>query len=85
MSEGPNRAGLPDVARGTGLGRCLLLAGCIPAVWAHSNPDEEQLQAANAAKIITLRHSHEDEQLSFGADGTLKGEAEVGPWTLDWS
>lgn len=62
---------------------CLATAGFTSALWAQSQGDEEQLRAAYAGKIVTLRHFYDGAHLEFTADGALKGTATVGPWTLD--
>ena len=62
---------------------CLFSAGFTSTLWGQSHADEEQLHAAYAGKVVTLRHFYSDAHLEFAADGTLKGTSTVGPWTLD--
>jgi TonB family protein len=62
---------------------CLFPSAFTPALWGQSHPDEEQLRAAYAGKIVTLRHFYSDTHLEFAPDGALKGASTVGPWTLD--
>jgi TonB family protein len=51
--------------------------------WADSDGIERQLKSQYANKVLTLRHFYGGEHLRFRADGTLQGDAEVGPWTVD--
>jgi hypothetical protein len=44
---------------------------------------EEQIKSDYAGKTLTLRHFYSGEHLRFHSDGTLQGDAPVGPWTLD--
>jgi TonB family protein len=46
------------------------------------NPDK-QLGYEYADKVLTLRHFYTGDHLRFFADGRLRGDAPVGPWTLD--
>ena len=62
---------------------CFLPASFTPALWGQSQTGEEQLRAAYAGKIVTLRHFYSDAHLEFAADGALKGTSAVGPWTLN--
>lgn len=62
-----NRIGMRAAARRMALLACLLLAGSNSVLFAQSHTDEEQLQAAYAGKILTLRHFYEGERLNFGA------------------
>ena len=62
---------------------CTFPAGFTSGLWGQSHGDEEQLRAAYAGKIVTLRHFYSDAHLEFAADGALKGTSTVGPWTLD--
>jgi TonB family protein len=50
---------------------------------ADSGGIERQLKSDYVDKVLTLRHFYGGEQLRFHADGTLQGDAEVGPWTVD--
>lgn len=43
---------------------------------------EKQLKFDYLDKVLTLRHFYSDEHLKFSADGSLQGDAEVGPWTV---
>jgi TonB family protein len=51
--------------------------------WADSDAIEGQLKSDYVGKVLTLRHFYGGEHLRFHADGTLKGNASIGPWTLD--
>jgi len=51
--------------------------------WADNDGIEGQLKSDYADKVLTLRHFYGGEHLRFHADGTLKGNASIGPWTLD--
>jgi TonB family protein len=51
-------------------------------VWADSELDR-QLNFDYADKVLTLRHFYRGGHLRFRSDGTLIGDAPVGPWTLD--
>jgi len=44
---------------------------------------EKQLQADYVNKTLTLRRFYEGDHLRFLSDGRLRGDAAVGPWTLD--
>ena len=44
---------------------------------------ENQLKFVYVDNVMTLRHFYSGEHLRFHSDGTLKGDAPVGPWTLD--
>lgn len=59
---------------------CLLLPTFTAA---QSHTDNEQLRDAYAGKILTMRRFYDGAQLDFTADGALKSEAVVGPWTLN--
>ncbi len=52
---------------------------------ASSNADhlEKQLASDYVGKTLTLRHFYEGDHLRFRPDGTLQGDAPIGPWTLD--
>lgn len=54
---------------------------CAPRAAADNNV-AEQLKAYYLNKVVTLRHFYRGEHLSFQADGSLIGLAEVGPWTV---
>jgi TonB family protein len=60
----------------------LLLCGCAPLAFAGDDLDE-QLKSDYQGKILTLRHFYKGENLSFSSDGSLLGDADVGPWTVD--
>ena len=62
---------------------CLFPAGFTCALWGQGHAEEDQLRAAYAGKIVTLRHFYSDTHLEFAGDGALKGTSTVGPWTLD--
>lgn len=44
---------------------------------------EKQLNFDYMEKVLTLRHFYIGEHLRFRSDGTLNGDAAIGPWTLD--
>jgi len=44
---------------------------------------EKQLKSDYQGKILTLRHFYTGTKLRFRADGSLQGDARVGPWTVD--
>jgi len=44
---------------------------------------EQQLKSDYVGKVLTLRHFYSGEHLKFHSDGTVQGDAPVGPWTLD--
>jgi TonB family protein len=44
---------------------------------------EGQVRFDYLEKVLTLRHFYSGERLRFHSDGTLQGDAPVGPWTLD--
>jgi TonB family protein len=46
------------------------------------NPDK-QLGYEYADKVLTLRHFYTGDHLRFSSDGKLRGDAPIGPWTLD--
>jgi len=43
---------------------------------------EGQLKAEYANKILTLRHFYTGDHLTFHSDGSLQGDAAIGPWTV---
>lgn len=49
----------------------------------HADSLEKQLQSDYVGKTLTLRHFYEGDHLRFHPDGTLQGDAPIGPWTLD--
>lgn len=51
--------------------------------WADSDAIEGQLKSDYIGKVLTLRHFYSGDHLRFHADGTLQGDAPVGPWTVD--
>jgi len=51
--------------------------------WADSDGIEGQLKSDYVDKVLTLRHFYSGDHLRFHADGTLQGNAPIGPWTLD--
>jgi hypothetical protein len=51
--------------------------------WADKNDLDKQLKSDYAGKTLMLRHFYSGEYLRFHSDGTLQGDASVGPWTLD--
>lgn len=55
----------------------------LPSARADSDVLEQQLRFDYIYKVLTLRHFYSGEHLRFHADGTLKGDAPVGPWTID--
>jgi len=44
---------------------------------------EKQLNFDYMEKVLTMRHFYSGDHLRFHPDGTLNGDAPVGPWTLD--
>ncbi len=44
---------------------------------------EKQVKFDYLDKVLTLRHFYSGEHLKFNSDGTLQGNAPIGPWTLD--
>jgi TonB family protein len=44
---------------------------------------EKQVKSDYMEKVLTLRHFYSGEHLKFHSDGTLEGNASVGPWALD--
>ncbi len=60
----------------------LMLLPMRPA-WAGADNLEKQLKFDYLEKVLTLRHFYSGDHLSFNSDGTLQGNAPVGPWTLD--
>ena len=44
---------------------------------------EGQVKFDYLEKVLTLRHFYSGERLRFHSDGTLQGDAPIGPWTLD--
>ncbi|MGA8299278.1 MAG: energy transducer TonB [Terriglobales bacterium] len=44
---------------------------------------QEQMRAEYAGQVLTLRRFYEGDHLHFLSDGSLRGAAAVGPWTLD--
>jgi TonB family protein len=54
---------------------------CVQLAWSSSVGD--QFAADYQGKILTLRHFYAGEHLKFHADGTLEGDAPIGPWTVD--
>jgi TonB family protein len=53
-----------------------------PAAWADGDI-AKQIKFEYLGKVLTLRHFYSGERLSFHSDGTLQGDAPIGPWTLD--
>lgn len=51
--------------------------------WADRGGLEGQVKFDYLEKVLTLRHFYSGERLRFHSDGTLQGDAPVGPWTLD--
>lgn len=51
--------------------------------WSKTGNPEKQLQSDYAGKTLTLRHFYHGGYLRFRSDGTLQGDALVGPWTVD--
>ena len=51
--------------------------------WAFNRDLEKQLNWQYADKVLTLRRFYEGDHLRFLSDGRLRGDAPVGPWTLD--
>lgn len=44
---------------------------------------EAQIKFDYLDKVLTLRHFYSGDHLRFRSDGTLQGDAPLGPWTLD--
>lgn len=44
---------------------------------------EKQVKFDYLDKVLTLRHFYSGEHLKFNSNGTLQGNAPIGPWTLD--
>src|ERR1700751_2135974 len=62
----------------------VLLAALLPSPLAWARDDiEEQLKADYQDRVLTLRRFYKGSHLSFQSDGSLKGYAEQGPWTVD--
>lgn len=56
----------------------------LPLRFAHADSGiEKQLNFDYMEKVLTLRHFYIGEHLRFHFDGTLNGDAPIGPWTLD--
>ncbi len=51
--------------------------------WSNADNLEKQLASDYIGKTLTLRHFYEGDHLRFRPDGTLQGDAPIGPWTLD--
>jgi TonB family protein len=45
--------------------------------------DEKTLRSEYIGQVLTLRHFYKGDHLKFHSDGTLDGNAKVGPWTVD--
>jgi TonB family protein len=43
----------------------------------------DHLKSEYQGKVLTLRHFYSGKRLTFQADGSLVGQAAVGPWTMD--
>ena len=62
----------------------LLLGLWFGSVSAHAGGSlEDQVRREYQGRVLTLRHFYGGDELHFGSDGRLIGEARVGPWTLD--
>ncbi len=55
----------------------------LPSARADSEGLEQQLRFDYVYKVLTLRHFYSGKHLRFHPDGTLNGDAPVGPWTID--
>lgn len=51
--------------------------------WSEDSDLQKQLNLSYVDKVLTLRHFYEGDHLKFRSDGTLVGDAAIGPWTLD--
>lgn len=51
--------------------------------WANNGGLEKDLKSDYVGKTLTLRHFYGGDHLKFSADGTLQGDAPIGPWTVD--
>lgn len=60
----------------------LLLSLLSPSVVVADAVDD-QLRTEYVGKVLTLRRFYKGDHLSFRADGTLDGDARIGPWTID--
>jgi len=56
--------------------------GCL-CVSVYGSEVEKQLKSDYVGKTLTLRHFYHGGYLKFHSDGTLQGDALLGPWTLD--
>jgi TonB family protein len=63
----------------------LLVLALLPMqlAWADHSDIEKQIKFDYLENVLTLRHFYSGERLSFHSDGTLQGDAPIGPWTLD--
>jgi len=59
------------------------LTACASSTAASDDNLNEQLKTRYANQVLMLRHFYKGDHLSFQADGTLLGTADVGPWTVD--
>ncbi len=53
-----------------------------PQAWA-GDDISDQLKSDYQGKLLTLRNFYAGKHLVFQADGSLAGQADVGPWTVD--
>jgi len=63
--------------------RVALIALLLYAPLSWSTNLQDQLSSDYAGKVITFRHFYSGDHLKFHADGTLEGDAPIGPWTVD--
>jgi TonB family protein len=61
----------------------LLALALLPVRPARAADLEKQVKFDYLEKVLTLRHFYSGEHLKFQSDGTLQGDAPIGPWTLD--
>jgi TonB family protein len=75
--------GLPGIfsGRNSVIALIALTLLAIRPVWAGDT--EKQIKLDYLEKVLTLRHFYSGEHLTFHPDGTLQGDAPVGPWTVD--
>jgi TonB family protein len=61
----------------------MTLLSLVTPAWADTGNLEKQLKSDYVGKTLTLRHFYHGSHLRFHPDGTLQGDALIGPWTMD--